>query len=106
MLYCRPSKALREEMKGLLSRLHVLIIGPGLGREDYMQSHARMAFDVAKEQNMFVVMDADGLYMAGQDLSMVKGYSRIVLTPNVVEFKRLSEQAVCLILSERFRLGG
>ena len=81
-------------MASLLSRLHVLIIGPGLGREPYMQAFARMALDVAKEQGMFVVVDADGLWMVGQEVSVIKGYRRAVLTPNVVEFKRLSEQAV------------
>jgi ATP-dependent NAD(P)H-hydrate dehydratase len=42
---------------------------------------------------MFVVLDADALYMVGKELSLVKGYRRVVLTPNVVEFKRLSESA-------------
>ena len=81
-------------MSALLSRLHVLVIGPGLGREPYMQAFSRMALDVAKEQGMFLVIDADGLWMVGQKLDLIKGYRRAVLTPNVVEFKRLSEQAV------------
>lgn len=37
-------------------------------------------------------MDADALWMIGKDLSLIKGYRRAVVTPNVVEFKRLSEQ--------------
>jgi len=78
----------------LLSRWHVLVIGPGLGREEYMQTFARVALDVAKEQGMFIVLDADGLYMVGRQLDLIKGYRRAVLTPNVVEFERLSEQAV------------
>jgi ATP-dependent NAD(P)H-hydrate dehydratase len=85
-----------HELSALLSRLHVLVIGPGLGREDYMQDFARLALDIAKEQGMFLVLDADGLYMAGHQLDLVRGYRRAVLTPNVVEFKRLSEQAVCV----------
>jgi ATP-dependent NAD(P)H-hydrate dehydratase len=40
---------------------------------------------------MFIVLDADGLYMIGKDVSVIKGYRRAVLTPNVVEFERLSE---------------
>jgi ATP-dependent NAD(P)H-hydrate dehydratase len=72
----------------------VLVIGPGLGREEYMLTFARLALDIAKEQGMFLVLDADGLYMAGRELNLIKGYRRAVLTPNVVEFKRLSEQAV------------
>lgn len=81
------------ELRSLLSRLHVLVMGPGLGREEYMQSYARLALSIAREQAMFVVLDADALYMVGKELSLVKGYRRAVLTPNVVEFKRLSESA-------------
>ena len=86
---------MRPELAALLSRLHVLVIGPGLGREEYMQSFARLALDIAREQGMFLVLDADGIYMVGRQLDLIRGYRRVVLTPNVVEFKRLSEQAVC-----------
>jgi ATP-dependent NAD(P)H-hydrate dehydratase len=58
-----------------------------------MLKYAREALLLAKSQGMFIVIDADGLYMIGKDLSLVKGYRRAVLTPNVVEFKRLSEAA-------------
>jgi len=57
-----------------------------------MQSFARMAISIARERGMFIVLDADGLYLVGKDTSIIKGYRRAVLTPNVVEFKRLSEQ--------------
>lgn len=85
---------LRPELAALLSRLHVLVIGPGLGREEYMQTFARLALNIAKEQGMFLVIDADGLFMVGHQLNLVMGYRRAILTPNVVEFKRLSEQVV------------
>jgi ATP-dependent NAD(P)H-hydrate dehydratase len=82
-----------SELRSLLSRLHVLVMGPGLGREGYMQTYARLALSIAREQTLFVVLDADALYMVGKELSLVKGYRRVVLTPNLVEFKRLSESA-------------
>ncbi|EMD39299.1 hypothetical protein CERSUDRAFT_93345 [Gelatoporia subvermispora B] len=85
--------SLKPTLSSLLSRLHVLIIGPGLGREDYMQRFAKLALSLAKEQGMFIVLDADALWMVGQDLALIRGYRRAVLTPNVAEFKRLSEQA-------------
>jgi ATP-dependent NAD(P)H-hydrate dehydratase len=88
-----PPKSLRTDLAALLSRLHVLVIGPGLGREEYMLTFARLALDIAKEQGMFLVLDADGIFMVGHQLHLVRGYRRAVLTPNVVEFKRLSEQA-------------
>ena len=56
-----------------------------------MQSYAKMAVSIARERGMFIVLDADALYMIGQDISVIKGYRRAVVTPNVVEFKRLSE---------------
>ncbi|KAF8817404.1 YjeF domain-containing protein [Phlegmacium glaucopus] len=87
-----PSDKVKPELQSILSRLHVLIVGPGLGREPHMLSYAKTAVSMAKKQGMYVVLDADGLYMIGEDISVIKGYRRAVLTPNVVEFKRLSEQ--------------
>ncbi|KAK7025208.1 H-hydrate dehydratase [Favolaschia claudopus] len=81
-----------KQLQSLLSRLHVLVIGPGLGRESYMQSYAKVALGLARQQGMFVVLDADALWMVGQDISLIKGYRRAVVTPNVAEFARLSEQ--------------
>ena len=88
----RPSHKVKPELQSILSRLHVLIVGPGLGREAYMQSYAKIAVSMAKEREMYIVLDADGLYMIGEDISIIIGYRRAVLTPNIVEFKRLSEQ--------------
>ena len=47
-----------------------------------------------RAQAMFLVLDADALLLVGQDPSSVRGYRRAILTPNVMEFKRLSEQLV------------
>ncbi|KAJ7782004.1 Ribokinase-like protein [Mycena maculata] len=88
----KSSEQVSPELKSILSRLHVLVIGPGLGREAYMQSFARLALSLARTQGMFVVLDADALWMVGQDISVIKGYRRAVVTPNVAEFARLSEQ--------------
>ncbi|RDB23663.1 ATP-dependent (S)-NAD(P)H-hydrate dehydratase [Hypsizygus marmoreus] len=82
----------KPTLEALLSRLHVLIIGPGLGRELYMESFAKLALSLARARGMFVVLDADALWMVGKDVSVIQGYRRAVVTPNVVEFKRLSEQ--------------
>ncbi|KAF7356495.1 ATP-dependent (S)-NAD(P)H-hydrate dehydratase [Mycena venus] len=88
----KSSEQVSPELKSILSRLHVLVIGPGLGREPYMQSFAKEALGLARKQGMFVVLDADALWMVGQDISLIKGYRRAVVTPNVAEFSRLSEQ--------------
>ena len=59
-----------------------------------MISHAKTALGLAKENGMYVLLDADALWILGQDLQILKGYRRAVITPNVVEFKRLSEALV------------
>lgn len=59
-----------------------------------MQSFARLAVTIAKEQRMYLVLDADALWMVGKDIDIIKGYNKAVLTPNVMEFKRLSEAVV------------
>jgi ATP-dependent NAD(P)H-hydrate dehydratase len=90
----RKESDIRTQLEGIMDRLHVLVVGPGLGREDYMQKYAKLAVTIAREKAMYVVVDADGLWMVGHNLELVKGYRRAVLTPNVVEFKRLSEAVV------------
>lgn len=88
----QSEKEVKPILESLLSRLHVLIVGPGLGRETYMQNFAKLAVNIAKDKGMFLVMDADSLLLVGQDTGIIKGYRRAILTPNVMEFKRLSEQ--------------
>ncbi|GAA5866843.1 hypothetical protein JCM8547_003582 [Rhodosporidiobolus lusitaniae] len=83
---------LTEIFKGILPRLHTLVIGPGLGRSETMQLAARVALKLARENELYVVLDADGLWLAQNDPSVVNGYKRAVLTPNVVEFQRLAEK--------------
>jgi ATP-dependent NAD(P)H-hydrate dehydratase len=81
----------RKELESLLSRLHALVIGPGLGREAYMQKYAKMALGIARQNGMYLVLDADSLLIVGAEPETIRGYRRVVLTPNVVEFKRLGE---------------
>ncbi|TFK64095.1 Ribokinase-like protein [Pluteus cervinus] len=87
-----PKDQVQSQLQSLFSRLHVLVIGPGLGREPYMQAFAKLALGVARSNGMFIVLDADAIWLVGKDLSLIKGYRRAVVTPNVVEFKRFSEQ--------------
>lgn len=56
-----------------------------------MQSCARTALALARERNIWTVVDADGLWLVANDPSVVKGWDKVVLTPNVVEFGRLCD---------------
>ncbi len=74
----------------LLSRLHVLVIGPGLGRDPLMQDTCALVITAARARNLPLVLDADALLLVQRNPSLVHCYPLAVLTPNVVEFARLA----------------
>nr|KAK3310706.1 Ribokinase-like protein [Chaetomium strumarium] len=74
----------------MLDRLHVLVIGPGLGRDPLMQDTVAHVIRAAREKGVPMVLDADALLVVQRDPALVKGYGLAVLTPNVVEFGRLT----------------
>ncbi|KAK1466561.1 carbohydrate kinase [Colletotrichum cuscutae] len=73
----------------MLARLHVLVVGPGLGRDPLMQETVARVIRAARERSIPLVLDADALLVVQKDPGLVKGYELAVLTPNVVEFSRL-----------------
>lgn len=80
-----------DEVTAMLSRLHVVVIGPGLGRDKTMQDTCARVIQEARKQNIPFVLDADGLYLAQTRPELVDGYKECILTPNVVEFGRLAK---------------
>jgi ATP-dependent NAD(P)H-hydrate dehydratase len=91
---CSSIKDIVDKVSNVLSRLHVLVVGPGLSRDQLMQDSAKLLIEKAREQDMSIVIDADGLYLVQQYPETVQGYKKAVLTPNVVEFQRLCEKMV------------
>lgn len=75
----------------MLPRLHVVVIGPGLGRDPLMHETCARVITEARKLEMPFVLDADGLMLAQQRPELVHGYKLCILTPNVVEFGRLAE---------------
>ena len=73
----------------MLPRLHVLVIGPGLGRDPLMQDTCAKVIEAARKEKMPFVLDADGLNLVQSQPGLVQGYRECILTPNVVEFGRL-----------------
>lgn len=80
-----------QKINEMLGRLHVLVVGPGLGRDPIMQATVARVIKAAREAKMPVVMDADALQLVQKDPDVIRGYKYAVLTPNVVEFKRLCD---------------
>lgn len=80
-----------REIIEMLPRLHVLVIGPGLGRDPLMQATIARVIAAARERKIPIVLDADALLAVQKNPGLVAGYSQAILTPNVVEFARLCE---------------
>lgn len=86
---------LSPKVEPLLNRVHVVLIGPGLGRDPRVFEQVKQIMRLTKDRRLPLVIDADGLFLVQQDLDVVKSYlpRHVVLTPNVVEFSRLVRAA-------------
>jgi ATP-dependent NAD(P)H-hydrate dehydratase len=82
---------LADPIIGMLSRLHTLVIGPGLGRDSVTLKVVAEVIREARSRSIPFVLDADGLLIVTEDPDLVKGYKNCILTPNVVEFGRLAK---------------
>ncbi|XP_065448094.1 ATP-dependent (S)-NAD(P)H-hydrate dehydratase isoform X1 [Chrysemys picta bellii] len=80
-----------HEVEKWLPRLHSVVIGPGLGRDDVLLENAKGIIEKAKVKGIPIVIDADGLWLISQQPSLIQGYQRAILTPNYMEFSRLYE---------------
>ncbi|XP_059826561.1 ATP-dependent (S)-NAD(P)H-hydrate dehydratase isoform X1 [Hypanus sabinus] len=80
-----------QEVQKWFPALHSLVIGPGLGREEKVLQNTKEIIRQSRAQGMPLVIDADGLWVVIQDPSLIQGYTRAILTPNVVEFGRLCQ---------------
>lgn len=82
-----------------LDRLHVLVIGPGLGRDPAVMDATAQIIREARRKSINLVLDADALFLLSledyHDLLLnnedynASQESAFVLTPNVVEYQRL-----------------
>ncbi|XP_073701903.1 ATP-dependent (S)-NAD(P)H-hydrate dehydratase isoform X1 [Garra rufa] len=80
-----------EEIEKWLPRLHSLVVGPGLGREDMLLKNAKEIIERSKLRGIPIIIDADGLWLVAKEPSVIQGYQRGILTPNFMEFTRLYE---------------
>ncbi|KAL4691205.1 hypothetical protein H8959_014166 [Pygathrix nigripes] len=78
-----------HEVEKWLPRLHALVVGPGLGRDDALLRNVQGILEASKARDIPVVIDADGLWLVAQQPALIQGYQKAVLTPNHMEFSRL-----------------
>lgn len=84
-------------------RLHSLVIGPGLGRQEKVLEAIKAICVKAKEKALPLVLDADALYMlslSAGNLDIIKGYDKCLITPNKMEFDRLLRASQLTISEE------
>ncbi|EDN06102.1 predicted protein [Histoplasma mississippiense (nom. inval.)] len=85
------ARALAEPVLSFLSRLHVLVIGPGLGRDPVTQEIVIEIIKEARSREIPIILDADALLLVQEHPDLIRGYAECILTPNVVEFARLAK---------------
>ncbi|XP_012268652.1 ATP-dependent (S)-NAD(P)H-hydrate dehydratase [Athalia rosae] len=78
-------------IKPWLDRLHVIVIGPGLGREEKVFKVIADLISICRDLKKPLIIDADGLALICQRPELVKEYPGLILTPNAVEFSRLAK---------------
>jgi len=79
-----------EEIEHWLPRLHCVVLGPGLGRNQSMGGRLALILERIKALQLPVVLDADGLWHLASNPAMLRGYHRAVITPNPHEFSHLA----------------
>jgi ATP-dependent NAD(P)H-hydrate dehydratase len=88
-----------EEVCSMMDKMHVLVVGPGLGRFPLVQeATARIIKRAQSEYKLPLVIDADALFLLtmGRYDKILSDESTVVLTPNAMELKRLRESQICL----------
>ena len=84
-------KKMVDEVVSSMDRIHCLVVGPGLGRCPLVFRAVASIIRAARDRGLHLVFDADALYMISlpEYRGLLRGYNKAVLTPNIVEYKRL-----------------
>lgn len=86
-----PSPPIDTAIHAIIDRCHMIVIGPGLGRDPKTLECVAGVMRYCRRQGKPMVLDADGLHLVStpEGVSLVGGYKQAVLTPNRAEFGRL-----------------
>ncbi|XP_031276629.1 ATP-dependent (S)-NAD(P)H-hydrate dehydratase isoform X2 [Pistacia vera] len=88
------SSKILAEVDKWMERFDCLVIGPGLGRDPYLLECVSEILKHARQSNVPIVIDGDGLFLVTNSLDLVSSYPLAVLTPNVNEYKRLVQRVL------------
>ncbi|PPD97312.1 hypothetical protein GOBAR_DD05657 [Gossypium barbadense] len=88
------SKKILSEFDKWMERFDCLLVGPGLGRDPFLLECVSKIMTRARQSNVPIVVDGDGLFLVTNSIELVSGYRLAVLTPNVNEYKRLVQKVL------------
>jgi len=88
---CRVQQGI-DAVGAWLDRFDVLVVGPGLGRNEAVLNTVAAVMTDARKLEIPLVIDADGLWIVNHHPEIVRGYDKAVLTPNAAEFRRLASK--------------
>ncbi|XP_027330650.1 ATP-dependent (S)-NAD(P)H-hydrate dehydratase isoform X2 [Abrus precatorius] len=88
------------EVDKWMERFDCLVVGPGLGRDPFLLDCVSEIIRHARQSNIPIVIDGDGLFLVTNNLNLVSDYALAVLTPNVNEYKRLVQKVLSSEVNE------
>ncbi|BFU24474.1 hypothetical protein EHI8A_003410 [Entamoeba histolytica HM-1:IMSS-B] len=80
-----------NEVLKWLDTVQALVVGPGLGRDESVMEATLSILKQAITKNIIIILDADGLFLINNHLDLIRGKKNIILTPNVMEYRRLCD---------------
>ncbi|XP_060648851.1 ATP-dependent (S)-NAD(P)H-hydrate dehydratase [Drosophila nasuta] len=94
-----------EQIKPWIDRLHVVVVGPGLGRDLGVLKTAAHVIKLCLAMGKPLIVDADGLFILNNNIELICGQRNVILTPNAIEFQRLFGQDATAAREKMLRLG-
>ncbi|KAL3919015.1 MAG: hypothetical protein SGILL_003965 [Bacillariaceae sp.] len=92
-----------QEVTSMMDKLHVLVVGPGLGRCPLvMRAVAEIIKQAQSKFHLPLVLDADALFLLTQPeyYTLLTDQSWVILTPNAMERKRLLADSCEVVLPD------
>ncbi|KAG5419829.1 hypothetical protein I9W82_001709 [Candida metapsilosis] len=80
------------KIQSLLTRMDIIVVGPGFGRDPLMLKSLVRIIEEIKVLNKPIILDADSLYLLSIDPKLITNYSKAIITPNIVEFQRIAKK--------------
>ena len=78
-----------EAIAEWLPRIHAMVIGPGLGRDQDVMQNLGTIMKLVIDLEIPLIIDGDGLFFINTNHHLIQGHTSVILTPNAIEFQRL-----------------